>query len=60
MMCPTCRVVELSEIRLRLRESDVTMRACVRCEQRWWDRDGEQVALDEVLHLISPQLVAVS
>jgi len=48
--------VELSEIRLKLRESDVRLRACVRCEQRWWDRDGEPVALDEVLGLISPRV----
>lgn len=56
MRCPTCRVIELSEIRLKLRDSDVTLRACVRCEQRWWDRDGEPVALDEVLGLIRPRV----
>jgi len=54
MMCPTCRVVDLSEIQLKLRNADVRLRACVRCEQRWWDRDGEPVALDEVLGLIRP------
>ncbi len=53
MMCPTCRV-DLSEIRLNLRNADVKLRACVRCEQRWWHRDGEPVALDEVLGLIRP------
>ncbi|MDQ6797742.1 MAG: hypothetical protein M3011_06925 [Actinomycetota bacterium] len=48
--------MELSEIRLNLANSDVTLRACVRCEQRWWDRDGEPVALDEVLGLIKPRV----
>jgi len=47
-------VVDLSEIRLQVRGSDVTLHACVRCEKRWWDRDGEVVALDQVLALISP------
>ena len=56
MMCPTCRMVDLSEIRLSLRNSEVTLHACVRCEQRWWDRDGEPVALDEVLGLLSPRV----
>ncbi len=60
MRCPTCRVVELSEIRLNLRDSDVTLRACVRCEQRWWARDGEPVALDEVLGLMSPRVAVVA
>jgi len=60
MRCPTCRVVELSEIQLKVRGSAVTLRACVRCEQRWWDRDGDPVALDEVLGLISPQVAAVA
>jgi len=48
--------VELSEIRLKLHGSDVRMRACVRCEQRWWDRDGEPIALDEVLSLLRPRV----
>ncbi len=60
MMCPTCRVVELSEIRLNLRQSDVRLRACVRCEQRWWHCDGEPVALDEVLGLLSPPVAVVA
>ncbi len=56
MRCPTCRVVELSEIRLKLHDCDVTLHTCVRCEQRWWDRDGEPVALDQVLGLVTPRV----
>lgn len=55
MRCPMCRVVDLSEIRLQVRGSDVTLHACVRCEHRWWDQDGEMVHLDHVLDLIGPR-----
>ena len=58
MRCPTCRVVELSEIRFTLEGSDVTLRACVRCEGRWWARDGRPIALDQVLGMIGPRVVA--
>jgi len=54
MTCPTCRVVEVSEIHLNLRDRQVTMHACVRCETRWWDQDGEPVPLDHVLALVRP------
>ncbi len=54
MTCPTCRVVDLSEIQLNLSDRRVTMRACGRCENRWWDQDGEAVALDHVLDLVRP------
>ncbi len=56
MMCPTCRAVDLSEIRLHLRGCEVILRACVRCEKRWWHQDGEPVALDDVLALARPQV----
>jgi hypothetical protein len=52
-------VVDLSEINLKIRGCDVTLRACVRCEKRWWHRDGEPVVLGEVLDLMSPP-VAIS
>lgn len=60
MMCPACRMVGVNEIQLELGGSEVTLHACVRCEHRWWDRDGEQVALDEVLHLISPPVAILA
>jgi hypothetical protein len=45
-------VVELSVIRLQVGGRDLTLHSCVRCEQRWWDRDGKMVYLDHVLDLI--------
>ena len=58
MTCPTCRVVDVSEIRLNIRDRRLTMHACVRCEARWWDHDGEPVGLDQVLGLVSPAVSA--
>jgi hypothetical protein len=52
--CPTCRVTAVTEISLKLKGSSVTMHSCTRCETRWWDRDGEQVALHNVLDLAAP------
>jgi hypothetical protein len=54
MSCPKCRGAELSEIRLSLRGKSVIMHSCARCETRWWDADGERVALRHVLHLATP------
>jgi hypothetical protein len=39
----------LSEIRVALAGGRFTLHACPSCEDRWWDRDGERVALDRVL-----------
>ena len=54
MSCPTCRVTDVTEISLTLKGSSVTMHSCTRCETRWWDQDGQQVALGQVLHLATP------
>jgi hypothetical protein len=54
MSCPMCRVADLTEISLHLRGRRVTMHSCRRCETRWWDEDGERVALRHVLTLVTP------
>jgi hypothetical protein len=36
---------------MRVGEAIVTMRSCSACDSRYWDRDGRQVELDEVLTL---------
>ncbi|MBA3266662.1 MAG: hypothetical protein H0T70_00170 [Acidimicrobiia bacterium] len=58
MTCPVCARADVSEIRLTIRDRRVTMHSCVRCEQRWWDSDGEPVALGEVLDLVGPAVAA--
>lgn len=53
MTCTKCRAAQLIEIRLTLGESSFTMHSCPACETRWWDRDGEQLALDRVLSTVA-------
>lgn len=54
MRCPTCRAMELTEIRLQLGGDHVTMHSCSGCEDRWWFREGERVAFHHVLRLAAP------
>lgn len=52
MTCPTCRSVELVEIRLTVRDKLVTMHSCSTCENRWWDSEGRRLSLPSVLELV--------
>jgi hypothetical protein len=51
VQCPVCRDARLVEISLNMRGSRVTLRSCSRCDNRWWDEDGELVPVDSVLDL---------
>lgn len=51
MVCPLCRSTALVQIGLTLRDQEVTMRSCSSCDTRWWEKDGERVALPSVLEL---------
>ena len=51
MTCPNCRGSRLVEIGITLKERQVTMHACSKCETRWWDNEGERVGLANVLDL---------
>lgn len=53
MTCPQCRSAVLSEICVSLAGGRFTMHSCPSCEDRWWDRDGEPIALDRVLTTLS-------
>ena len=35
--------------------SEVIFCSCHRCETKWWDRDGEQLALDALIDIDRPQ-----
>jgi len=39
------------QVGLTLKERSVTMHSCSRCDTRWWDSDGEQVGLTDVLEM---------
>ena len=49
MRCPHCRSSLLMEIAMAMAGVRFTMHSCPSCEARWWDRDGDIVALDRVL-----------
>lgn len=51
MKCPKCRATRLVEIGMILRDNRLTMHSCPTCETRWWDREGEKVAIGGVLAL---------
>jgi Zn-finger nucleic acid-binding protein len=53
MPCPNCRGGRLVEITMTLRDHRVTLHSCPSCEQRWWDREGETIALRSVLDLVA-------
>lgn len=53
MTCRHCHSAVLSEIRVSLSSGRFTMHSCSVCEDRWWDRDGEPVALEGVLTTVS-------
>ncbi len=52
MRCPHCKGEDTIEIEIRLKgDEDVQFYSCRRCEAKWWRRDGDTIALDEVLNL---------
>ncbi len=52
MQCPQCKGQDCTEIEIRLKGDDsVKFYSCRRCEVKWWEHDGDTIALDEVLSL---------
>ena len=51
MTCPRCRAARLVEIVVSISDRRVTMHSCSRCDTRWWDSEGESLALPGVLEL---------
>ncbi len=51
--CPVCSAEELLTVTVTVAGADIEFTACNVCERRWWERDGETVALSAVLSLAS-------
>lgn len=49
MPCPTCRDKQLVEITLQVGAKSLILRSCSTCETKWWESDGRQVGLENVL-----------
>lgn len=51
MKCPKCNASRLVEVGLTIAQRKVTMKSCSFCDTRWWDSEGESLALPRVLEL---------
>ena len=60
LQCPQCQGVDTTNIVIKLRDNDdVSFFQCRRCESKWWQHDGDTIALDEVLNLTAQAEVKV-
>ncbi len=54
MRCQRCKGEDCIHIEIRLKGDDtLQFFSCRLCEAKWWVRDGDAVALDDVLTLTS-------
>jgi Zn ribbon nucleic-acid-binding protein len=52
MQCPQCKFEDTTNIVIKLKDEDsVSFFQCRRCEHKWWEHQGDTIALDEVLNL---------
>lgn len=50
--CPRCGSADVININMTMEtEAPVSFYSCHACENRWWNKDGEPIQLDEVLTL---------
>lgn len=53
MDCPQCHAHDVIEIKHRLPDdTEVHFFSCHKCESKWWDRDGDQVDLGQILDIV--------
>lgn len=48
--CRECGSGDIVAIEMTVGDQRLTFIACHKCEAKSWERDGEEVALDDVLH----------
>lgn len=54
MTCPQCHDGDCIEIEIHLNDQDtVQFFSCRRCEFKWWEKEGDTIALDELLNRAS-------
>ena len=52
MHCPRCSSEDFTEIGIEVKvDNSVKFFSCRSCEKKWWERDGDTIALDDVLIL---------
>lgn len=53
MNCPQCSKPDVIEIEHVLPDgTQVLFFACHNCEERWWNRDGEDIDISQVLEIV--------
>lgn len=52
LCCPRCRGSDITEIAIDLKpENDIKFYSCRLCEEKWWEREGGVIRLEEVIDL---------
>ncbi len=52
MLCPTCGAKDVIEIKQNLPDTTVVwFFSCHKCDEKWWDHEGRQLELKDVLDL---------
>jgi transcription elongation factor Elf1 len=54
MPCPVCRDKQLVEITLHAGSRTLILRSCSSCETKWWESEGREVGLENVLEAAKP------
>ncbi len=53
MDCPQCHAHDVIEIKHRLPDgTEVQFFSCHRCEEKWWDHDGDPIDLGQILDMV--------
>ena len=54
MDCPECHAKDCTQIQLNPKDGEtLEFYSCRVCEAKWWEKEGDTIALDEVLTLAS-------
>lgn len=50
--CARCHAEDVIEIHQKLPDgTEIDFFSCHKCDEKWWDRNGQEIALSEVLEL---------
>jgi DNA polymerase III alpha subunit (gram-positive type) len=50
--CPECRQGDVISISMNVSGRELSFSTCHACEAKWWHRDGQSVALDQVIDTV--------
>ncbi len=53
--CPVCDQGDLISISMNVGGADLSFTTCHMCEAKWWNRDGENVPLQNVIGSVLSQ-----